>query len=75
MSLLGSGRPYVNEEDKDLNGRDKALICRRRDAAHLSSGVLLWLNRVDDDLGRVLEIAVAGPVAAKAIRPRLSRGH
>ena len=71
MNLLGSGRPYVDEEDKALNGGDEALICRRRDAADSSSGVLLW---VDDALGRVLEVAVAGPVAAKAIGPRLSKG-
>lgn len=67
MNLLGSGRPYVDEEDKALNGGDEALICRRRDAADSSSGVLLW---VDDALGRVLEVAVA----AKAIGPRLSAG-
>lgn len=40
--------------------------------------VLLWvvetLDRVDDALGGVLEVAVAGPVAAKAIGPRLSAG-
>ena len=70
MNLLGSGRPYVDEEDKALNGGDEALICRRRDAADSSSGVLLW---VDDALGRVLEVAV-GPVADKAIGPRLSAG-
>ena len=74
MNLLGSGRPCVDEEDKALNGGDEALICRRRDAADSSSGVLLWLERVDDALGRVLEVAVAGPGADKAIGPRLSAG-
>lgn len=68
--MLGSGRPYVDEEDKALNGGDDALICRRRDAADSSSGVLLWM---DDALGRVLEVAVAEG-AAKAIGPRLSAG-
>ena len=71
MNSLGSGRPYVDEEDKALNDGDEALICRRRDAADSSSGVLLW---VDDALGRVLEVAVAGPVADKAIGPRVSAG-
>ena len=74
MNLLGSGSPYVDEEDKALNGGDEALICRRREAADSSSGVLLWLDRVDDALGRVLEVAVAGPGADKAIGPRLSAG-